>query len=93
MTTRTFTKEFLVDELDLPDNDDIVVYREISDTSRWSIHYDLVFKYEDKFYKTYYSIGATESQDEGPWEFDETVNCVEVEAKEVIVINWVPIKE
>lgn len=93
MPDRTFTKDFLVDELDLPDNDDIVVSSELIDTSRWSIHYSLVFKYEDKYYRAHYSVGATESQDEGPWEFEDEVTCEEVESKEVTVTTWIPVKD
>ena len=89
MITRTFTKDFLVDELDLPDNDGIIVYNELIDTSRWSNIYSLVFKHEDKFYSTTYSVGATESQDESPWEYQDEVECTEVEAKEVTVTTWV----
>jgi len=89
MSTVTFSKDFLVDELDLPDNDDIVMIREIVDTSRWSIIYSIVFKHEGKFYQTSYSIGATESQDEGPWEYEEEVECTEVELEEVMVKRWV----
>ena len=89
MITRTFTKDFLVDELDLPDNDDIIKHVELIDTSRWSIHYSIVFAHEGKFYKTSYSVGATESQDESPWEYQDEVECTEVEAKEVTVTTWV----
>ncbi len=90
---RIFTKELLIDELDLPYNRDIVKSDEPIDTSRWSISHELVFKYEGKFYMTYYSVGATECQDESPWEFEESVDCFEVELKEVVVKKWVTIDE
>jgi len=35
MAKRTFDKNFLVDELDLPWNDDIIKVQEIIDTTRW----------------------------------------------------------
>jgi len=91
MTTRTFTKDFLVEDLDLPYNDDITKVNEVIDTSRWSIHYDLVFEFEGKHYRTSYSVGATESQDESPWEYDEEVRCVEVEEQEITTTAWVPV--
>ena len=87
----TFKKDFLVDELDLPWNDDIVKHDEVVDNSRWSIHHEIVFEHEGKFYKTWYSVGATEYQDESPWEYDDDVQCREVELKEVMVKQWVPV--
>ena len=93
MATRIFKKDFLVDELDLPYNDDIIKLNEIVDTSRWSIVYKIVFEYEGKFYSTSYGVGATESQDEGPWEHLDEVQCMEVEEKEVTVKRWVAIQE
>ncbi len=90
---RIFTKELLIDELELPYNRGIVESDEPIDTSRWSISHELVFKYEGKFYMTYYSVGATECQDESPWEFEESVDCFEVELKEVVVKKWVTIDE
>ena len=89
MSTVKFKKDFLVDELDLPYNDDIVKSDEIDDTSRWSVFHTLVFEHEGKFYQTHYSVGATEMQDESPWEFEDEVECHEVEEKEVVVKQWV----
>jgi hypothetical protein len=87
-----FKKEFLVDELGLPDDYDSskveVLVNEICDTSRWTENYSLVFKFEGKYYQTYYSVGATELQDESPWEFDSEVDCVEVEPVKVTVIQY-----
>lgn len=50
---------------------------------RWSVDHSLVFKYKDKFYKTNYSHGATEAQDESPYEHDDN----EIECQEVIPIE------
>lgn len=83
---RTFTKEFLKNELDLPYS---AIKDTIVDTSRWSIQHEIIFEYEGKFYRTYYSVGATEMQDERPWEYDDTVECTEVEIKQVLVSKWV----
>lgn len=88
---KQFTKELLVDGLDLPWNDSIVKYNEVIDTSRWSIIYDLVFEFDGKCYQTTYSVGATESQDERPWEYEDIIDCVEVEEKEVMVKQWVEV--
>ncbi|KAF6630589.1 hypothetical protein H6F38_14270 [Paenibacillus sp. EKM208P] len=75
-----FKKNFLINELDLPYS---ALVDDITDTSRWSIHHEIVFEHEGKFYQTHYSEGATEMQDESPWEYEEDVDCDEVELKEV----------
>ncbi|UZD72353.1 hypothetical protein [Bacillus siamensis] len=79
-------KDYIVNELGLPESS---ILEEITDTSRWSIHYRIVFAYQDKFYETTYREGATELQEERPWEYDDQVECFEVELKEVKVRKWV----
>jgi len=59
----------------------IVISNEIGDTSRWSTHHSLVFqnKVTEKFYQTFYSCGATEMQNECPFEYDpDMIEVVEV---------------
>lgn len=52
---------------------------EIVDTTRWSNIYHQIFMFEGKYYKTSYSVGATECQDESPYEYaDEEIECMEV---------------
>ncbi|ODA08253.1 hypothetical protein [Paenibacillus polymyxa] len=85
-----FKKNYLINELDLPYS---ALVDDITDTSRWSIHHEIVFEHEGKFYQTYYSEGATEMQDESPWEYEEDVDCDEVELKEVKVMKWVPVSK
>lgn len=78
-----FTRQQLVDSLD---DDDATVLSEICDTSRWSIQYRRVFKLDGKFYETFYSVGATEQQDESPYEYDsESIECDEVAPVEVLM--------
>lgn len=45
----------------------------ITDTSRWSVYHRLVIKRESdsKLFADNYGIGATEYQDERPWQDDE----------------------
>ena len=86
MTTIKLHKDFLKNELDLPYE---AILDEITDTTRWSSHHRIIFTYEGKFYETYYSEGLTELQDESPWEYDDEVECHEVELKEVMVKKWV----
>jgi hypothetical protein len=65
---------------------------EITDTSRWSIHHRIVFLWTDgKYYTTTYSVGATESQDESPWEYDDDIACIEVEHVDVLRKSWEPV--
>ncbi len=67
---------------------------DIVDTSRWSVIYNLIIHNEetDKYYNTTYSCGATEYQDEGPWEYEgDLIDVIEVEPKEVTVIKYVPV--
>lgn len=67
----------------------------IEDTSRWSIHYTGICKHIEtgKFYEISWSQGATESQDEGPFEYiSGDINLVEVEQQEVVVKQWVQVK-
>lgn len=66
----------------------------VTSTSRWSIHYDVVFKdlETNKHYLSYYSVGATEYQDEEPYEFEsDEVKCKEVVLKEVVVSKWIEV--
>jgi len=86
-------KETLLQILDREHDTAEVISDEIVDSSRWSNHYELIFKLDDKFYRTSYSVGATESQDEGPWEYEEgEIDCTLVEPREVTVIKYVAVK-
>lgn len=82
-----FNKEFL-QNLAYGDYDEAtteVISDEIVDNSRWSIQYEMVFKHEGKFYETSYQRGATECQDESPYEYeDDEIEVVEVFPVEVL---------
>jgi len=63
-----------------------VILNEIIGTSRWSINHKMIFKFEGKFYHTSYSQGATESQEESPYEYEEDlIECVEVKPVEKVI--------
>lgn len=64
---------------------------EIIETSRWSIRLTQVFRHvpTKKYYRLCWSEGATEQQDELPFEY-ETPEPIEVVQKEVKVLQWVP---
>ena len=57
---------------------------EMIDHTRWSVIHELIFHDNDtnKFYRNCYSVGATESQDEGPWEYDGHI----IESEEVFQV-------
>ena len=62
----------------------------ITGTTRWSIIHRMIFKYKGRFYQVIYSKGATEQQEEIPFEYAaEEIDCPEVEQKEVKVKKWV----
>jgi hypothetical protein len=89
MNKKVFTKDYLKNELELPYS---AIYDEICDNSRWSIYHICVFENDGKFYQAGYSVGATECQDESPWEYEDNVECTEVELKNVMVEKWVPVE-
>lgn len=73
--------------LDILGSDDLIEDT-IEDTSRWSIQHSIIFKYNDKHYSSFYSVGATEYQDESPWEYELEVECREVVEVEQLVKVW-----
>lgn len=82
--TIKLSKEIMLDILDSGE----VLEEQIIDHGRWTIQYEIIFKYEDKYYRAYYSIGATEMQCESPWEYDDEVNCYEVHKVSKMVEVW-----
>lgn len=81
-----FKKEFLQK---LGYKKDAIVEETILDHTRWSVVYQRVFKFEDKFYETVFSVGATEYQDESPYEYEpEEIECEEVFPVEKTIIVY-----
>ena len=71
------------------------VKRDIVDTTRWSNIYEGIFQHlpTGKYYSVSWSQGATEMQDEGPFEYDkDDIDFIEVEQNEITVVEWVPVK-
>lgn len=86
---KIFDKDYLVNELDLPWTAE---ENHVVDNDRWSIYHEIIFKDKDgKHYSTGYSVGATEYQGERPWEYEDQVECIEVEKRQVMVEKWVPV--
>ena len=66
-----------------------VVKQEIVDRGRWSIHYECIIQKGEKFFDASYSEGATESQYEEPFEFEETDENGNLELEEVFPVEKV----
>ena len=76
------------------DNDDwSMVETHIVTNSRWSIIHEGVFEHlpTGKFYQLCWSVGATEQQDESPFEYEDP-EPVEVEQIERLVNVWEKVK-
>jgi len=67
--------------------------KNIDGTSRWSVFMSQVFEHipTGKFYLFEWSKGATECQDEDPFEYVDEVEPSEVVEKEVTVKKWVAV--
>jgi len=66
-----------------------IIKDEITDTGRWSVYHDIVIqrKSDGKFFADSYSVGATESQDESPYEYSKP-EFKEVFPVERIIITY-----
>ena len=76
------------------DEDWETVVTEIIEHSRWTVMHEGVFKHKptNKFYRLYWSVGATEQQDEQAFEYDDP-NPIEVIEKQVMKTEWVKLEE
>ncbi len=72
-----FPKGFLIDNLD-----EDPIEEKIVDKGRWTITYRRIFMFENELYETFYRVGATESQDERPYEYETH----EIECSKVIAV-------
>jgi hypothetical protein len=68
---------------------------EVTGKSRWSIYKEGVFlhKPSNKYYLFEWQVGATEMQDEQPYEYVDYVEPTEVVLQEVVVKQWVPVQK
>lgn len=73
------------------EDEGVILSDKVTDNSRWSIHHELIFQLDGKTYQTTYSVGATESQDERPWDYDDEVTCTEVRPVRKEVVVWEPV--
>jgi hypothetical protein len=69
-----------------------VIRDRVTDHSRWSVGHECIFELDGHYYRTYYSVGATEYQDEGPYEYDgEKVKCTEVIPAYKAVVDYIDV--
>ena len=96
-STRTFTRDYLCNELDLPRAAGTrhgceVISDDIDDTTRWSVMHTLIFRLDGmpdgEAWMVGYSVGATEMQDESPWENEKEVEATLVRRVERVVLVW-----
>lgn len=67
-----------------------IVSKEIEDTSRWSVVHSHIFGWDGRFWYTSYSVGATEQQDESPYEYEEDeIECTQVFKVKRITVDYV----
>ena len=61
-------------------------------SSRWSIYWKGIFKHipSGEHFSVGWSVGATEQQDEAPFEYEDEVTFTRVIKKEVLREEWVP---
>jgi hypothetical protein len=83
-------KQDAIDILDGEDDVFEIIEDVISGKSRWCDIHKLIIKRksDSKFFKGSYRVGATESQDEGPWEYEKTVEFSEVFPVEKTIIVY-----
>lgn len=83
-----FSKEDLLDDVHE------TIYEKIVDKGRWHTYYERIFKHEDKYYRTVFRRGSTESQDCQAYEDDpDEIECEEVFPVEVKTIKYMTTKE
>jgi hypothetical protein len=62
------------------------VLQEQVGSRRWTSEWRVIFKYEGKLWQTFYEIGLTEQQECYPFEYDDEIECTEVEEYEETIV-------
>lgn len=86
-TQLKFDRDTAIEILDGDHDDFLTVEDELVDTRRWSLDYRLVVAQvtTGKYFEAFYSVGATEQQDESPWEYEKEVTFTEVRPVEKVI--------
>jgi hypothetical protein len=74
-----------------PDEGVEIISDEITSRTRWSVIHTLMVRIKGTVYEAYYSSGATECQDERPWEYSDTIGFTEMVEVEKTVKVWEPV--
>ena len=75
------------------DKYEMIEWPKLIDNSRWSLTHEFIFSYEGKFYRGYYTTGATEQQDHCAFEYDDNpMECDEVIPVEKTIIVYEKVK-
>lgn len=106
MPTRIFTRDQLdamgvphdlpTDPAHAPEGAAVQLHCEQYASRRWVSAHELVFRAPDdgRAYRVTYEQGLTELQeDTDPWVYDDEIEAVEVEARQVTVTSWVPVED
>lgn len=75
-----FKKDFLQDQVG---DRKSTVDDTITGHFRWTVDHRRIFRHEGRLYETFYSVGATEQQDETPYQNDS----LEIECDEVFAVE------
>ena len=73
-----------------------IILNKIVDKHRWSLEYEIIFtepEDNNKVWKTYYTKGSTENQDERPWYSYDFIKCTLMQEVEKIVKVWEEVLE
>lgn len=77
-----FKTKFLREHLYLPWS---ALEDKILDDESYNVMHEIVFSYKGKYYMSWYSENLTAY----PWQYEDEVDCKEVELKEVTEKKWV----
>lgn len=94
--TRTFPKADMLHLIDGGSNESYeIIHQELIDHTRWSVVYEIVFRdaVTLEYFRAYYNEGATEYQDESPWEWESEVIASLVEPRNVTVTQYFPVEQ
>ncbi len=72
------------------DSNFVTTHKKIVGKRRWVLVYEIVVqrKSDGKYFKDVYDIGATENEEQAPYEFSEP-NFIEVEPVETTIIEYI----
>jgi len=86
----SFSKEFMCEVLD-GENKTKIIEDKITGNGRWNIFHNLIWQHIDgRVFQCQYSVGATETQEESPWEYEKEIECTEMVKRLITTEKWIP---